>query len=132
MNNRGFTLVEVLIYLGLYALLIGGAVVAAYNMVESSGRNETAAMVEEEGQYLTAKIDWALGSQEMQNPTFDVASGSMRLSWGSNTPQGISNSNVSVSDFVLATSTDLNAASFTLTALTPNGSAYVQKFSTTQ
>lgn len=132
MKNRGFTLLEVLIYLALYCVLIGGAVLAAYNLFEAGGRNETVAMVDEEGQYLTAKIHWALGAEAAQHPAFDVESGTLQLAWGSNAPESISNNAVRVSDFSLATTSDTFAASFTLTALTPNGFSYAQAFSTTQ
>ncbi len=59
-SQAGFTLIETLVYLGLYAIIILGALAAAYGMFESSAHNETAAMIEEEGDYLTTKIDWAL------------------------------------------------------------------------
>jgi type II secretory pathway pseudopilin PulG len=55
--QSGFTLIETLIYLGLYAIIIGGAVVSTYALFESTARNETTAIVEQEGDYLTAKID---------------------------------------------------------------------------
>ena len=68
--TAGFTLLETLIYLSLYSILIGGAVVGAYAVFESSAHNQTKAMVEEEGSYLIGKIDWALsGAQTISNPT---------------------------------------------------------------
>ena len=57
---RGFTLIETLVYLGLYALIITGSFMAAYGLFESSAHNATAAMLEEEGDYLVAKVRWAL------------------------------------------------------------------------
>ncbi|MDE1925472.1 MAG: hypothetical protein KGH79_04865, partial [Patescibacteria group bacterium] len=115
----------------LYCMLIGGAVAAAYNLLEAGGRNETAAMVDEEGQYLAAKINWTLGAETPANPAvFDVASGTMRLAWGSNAPEVISDNAVRVSDFSLAAAGGMQEASFTLTALTPNGFSYEQTFST--
>src|SRR3989344_9023228 len=59
-NGAGFTLIETLVYLGLFSILIGGALVAAFGIFESNGRNQTKAMVQEEGQFLAAKIDWVL------------------------------------------------------------------------
>lgn len=132
MKNRGFTLIEVLMYLALYCVLIGGAVLAAYNVFEAGGRGETAAMVAEEGQYLTEKINWALGAEAAQHPAFDVGSGTLRLAWGSSAPENISNNAVRVSDFSLATTSDTFSASFTLTARTPNGFSYAQAFTTAQ
>ena len=56
----GFTLIEVIIYLALFAIVFGGAIVAAYNVFESNGRDQAKAMVQEEADFLIAKIDWAL------------------------------------------------------------------------
>lgn len=58
--KSGFTLIEVVVYLALFAIMFGGAVAVAYNVIESSGRNQTKAIVQEEGDFLVAKINWAL------------------------------------------------------------------------
>ena len=58
----GFTLIETLVYLALYVIIIGGGLTCVYSLFESSARNETAAMVEEEGDYLAGKIDSALSN----------------------------------------------------------------------
>lgn len=69
MNTRGFTLIETLVYLGLYAILMTGALVAMYSLFESSNRNLVKAMVQEEGSFLTGKIDWVLtGVQTINLP----------------------------------------------------------------
>lgn len=60
-NKRaGFTLIEVVIYLALFSIIMSGAIVSIYSIIESSGRNQTKAMVQEEGSFLLGKIDWAL------------------------------------------------------------------------
>ena len=67
--TRGFTLIETLVYLALYTIIIGGTLAAAYGMVESAARNETMAMVEEEGNFLIGKIDWILADTvSVQSP----------------------------------------------------------------
>jgi len=60
MKNRGFTLIETIIYIALFAILMSGAVVAAYNLFEGSDRNESAILIQEEGTFLNRKINWAL------------------------------------------------------------------------
>lgn len=55
----GFTLIEVLVYLALYAIMFSGAVAAIYTIIETSARSETSALIEEEGDFLLAKIDAA-------------------------------------------------------------------------
>jgi prepilin-type N-terminal cleavage/methylation domain-containing protein len=74
-NNRdqkGFTLIETMMYLALFGLLIGGAVAASYNVIESSNRSSTKSMLIEEGNFLVAKINWALsGVQSVNLPASD-------------------------------------------------------------
>lgn len=63
-------MIETLVYLGLFAILIGGAFTAAYGIVESSGTGQTKTMMQEEGDFLIAKITWALsGVQVINQPT---------------------------------------------------------------
>jgi prepilin-type N-terminal cleavage/methylation domain-containing protein len=62
--QTGFTLIEIVVYLALFAILFGGAVAAAFNVIESNGRNQTKAMLQEEGNFLIAKINWAVSNAE--------------------------------------------------------------------
>ncbi len=59
-HNRGFTLMETIIYIALFGLLMTGAVIAAYNLLDSGARNEKAVSIQEEGTFLNRKINWAL------------------------------------------------------------------------
>lgn len=59
-THRGFTLIEALVYLALFSILMGGAVVAAYNLFDSSTKVGTRTMLQEESDFMTAKIDWVL------------------------------------------------------------------------
>ncbi len=75
-HSRGFTLVETLVYLALFGFLMSGVVLTAYQLFESSGRSSTRAMLEEEGDFLTAKIVWALsGIQAVVAPATPVLGG---------------------------------------------------------
>ena len=68
-NDRGFTLIETMVYLAIYAIIMTGALVSAYAIFGSSARNQTKAMVQEEGSFLIGKIDWALtGVQTINAP----------------------------------------------------------------
>lgn len=57
---KGFTLIETLVYLALFAIIIGGSLTAVYAMIESQDHNTAAAQVQEEGAYLMGKVDHAL------------------------------------------------------------------------
>ncbi len=73
----GFTLVETLVYLGLFAILIGGAFTAAYGIVQSSGSNQTRTMIQEEGDFLIAKITWSLSGVQVINQPLVGTPGSL-------------------------------------------------------
>lgn len=51
---------ETMIYIALFALLMSGAVIGAYNLLEGSDRNVAATGIQEEGVFLNRKISWAL------------------------------------------------------------------------
>src|SRR5213078_842008 len=58
--QKGFTLIETLVYLALFAIMIGGIVAASYLLFESSNRNQTKAMMQEEKNFILGKINYAL------------------------------------------------------------------------
>jgi type II secretory pathway pseudopilin PulG len=63
-RHRGFTLIEALVYLALFTILMGGAVAAAYNIFEAAERGGTRTMLQEETDFLIAKVNWALSGAE--------------------------------------------------------------------
>ncbi len=95
--KRGFTLIETLIYIALFALLIGGGISSAFSLIASSDRIGTQAMLEEEGNFLLAKIGWAL---EQPDTGVEVnAEGEIVLVHGAMPPTVLSNTNVEVENF---------------------------------
>ncbi len=123
-TQRGVTLIELVVYIALFSLIIGGAIVTAYQIFESSGRSQTHAMLQEEGNFLLAKINWTLsGVQTITAPALpsagqacstsntlaatkwdatigtmviDLAGSDMRLARGGNPPNILNNSNVAI------------------------------------
>src|SRR5262245_42467784 len=80
MKQPGFTLIEVLVYLALFTILVGGAVLAAYNVIESNGRNQTLAVLQQESNFLTGKINWALtGISDVGSPANNSTSGKLSV-----------------------------------------------------
>lgn len=66
---KGFTLIETVIYIALLGMLMSGTVVGAYQIFESTGRDRTKTMLQEEGDFLIAKVAWALsGAETMHSP----------------------------------------------------------------
>jgi len=72
---RGFSLIEMLIYIGLFALIMTAALEASFAVSESSARDATRAELQEEGEFLIGKIDWIIGqSREVAAPAAGVSS----------------------------------------------------------
>lgn len=161
-SGAGFTLIEVLVYLGLFTILVGGAVLAAYNVIESSGRNQTLAIMQQESSFITGKINWALSGIEGVNaPLLNTPSSQLLvtktdgaigavdirpdvnntsdllLTRGSSPAQILNNTNVAVSNLIFdhqssPSGAEWVKATFTLTAKAPNGGSIVQNFETTK
>ena len=65
-NNmqKGFTLIEVIIYIALFSLLMGTAFVTAFQLIDGSGKLGVKNTVQEEGNFVMRKINWALTGAE--------------------------------------------------------------------
>lgn len=59
-NRAGFTLIETIIYIALFGLLIGGAVVTSFNLLEGSSKLGGGISADAEGNFILQKINWAL------------------------------------------------------------------------
>lgn len=59
-NNKGFTMMETLIYIALFGIIMSGAVVGTYNLMEGGNRNIDSTKIEEEGTFINRKLGWAL------------------------------------------------------------------------
>jgi prepilin-type N-terminal cleavage/methylation domain-containing protein len=59
-KNNGFTLLETIIYIALFGIIMSGAVVTTYQLLESGRHNQIAIFTQEEGMFLSRKITWAL------------------------------------------------------------------------
>lgn len=59
-GRRGYTLIEVLVYMALFSLVIGGMLLTTYGILQNTARLEDKVVVNEDGGFLIRKIDWAL------------------------------------------------------------------------
>lgn len=71
-TRRGFTLIETIIYIALLAFIMGGALSATYSIIENVGRLDANVAIQEEGNFVLRKINWALSSVQ----TINVPNGS--------------------------------------------------------
>lgn len=69
MYKRAFTLIEIIIYLALFSIILGGAIVSAFSILEYNDTNETHAHIAGEANFLLSKIDYYLsGAETIQSP----------------------------------------------------------------
>jgi Tfp pilus assembly protein FimT len=151
MRKNAFTLIEVLVYLGLFAILMGGMVTVAFSVFESSNRDQTKIMIQEEGDFLVAKINHALSEaknvnvigQELSVGRWDdsmvlvnLSGTDLNISEGGNPQVTLNNSNVEISPnvkvspeiFTYSSDPENIQVNFTVSAKTPNGTIVYQDF----
>ncbi len=59
-SQNGFTLIEVLVYLALFSILMSGAIVGAYQLLQGGAHDRSLAFTQSEGTFITRKLNWAL------------------------------------------------------------------------
>ena len=154
-TQSGFTLIETIIYIALFSLIMSGAVVGMYTLFESTAHNNSEAQLEEEGNYLSQKIDWYLSQvKTIQSPptsggvlsiiqndgstvTIDTRSGNLRIQINSDDPVVLNNSNVSVRNLAFVRDSTIDgvesiSVSFVLTTTTSHGQTLSKIVTATQ
>ena len=58
--SRGFTLIETIVYIALLGLLMAGVLGSVYQLLEGGASLNTKTTVQDEGNFVLRKIDWAL------------------------------------------------------------------------
>lgn len=157
MRNSGFTLIETIVYLALFTLMIGGLVASSYMLFETSDRNQTKAMMQEEANFLVGKINWIMSGMRTASITsgtliatkydgtiFKVCQSGSVMKFASSTPTCVArgvvlnNSNTTIRNLVFihtyagGTNPESVEAGFTITATTSTGSTISQTVSTTR
>jgi len=151
-KQQGFTLIEVLIYLGLFAVLISGMLVSVLVIVEGGHRSQAKVTLQQEGDFVMSKFNQALNEAKTltvtgteldiemwsgPNSVFDINSGNITLDSGSGTPVDLNNTNTQVSNINYVhigagTSQEILTVSFTLTTRTEDGKVISQDLETTK
>jgi prepilin-type N-terminal cleavage/methylation domain-containing protein len=152
-SASGFTLIEVLLYLALFSIIMGGVLISVLNMVEGVGRTRGLIEIQQEGAFIQSKISWALtGAQIVSDPPIGTPGSTLSLTKFDSTTANLSLNGTDVvidtgsGPFVLNNSrvdvTALNFtrtvsvsgveevdADFTLSILTDQGKTLTQDFS---
>lgn len=63
--KKGFTLIEVIIYIALFSLLMGSAFITAYQLIDGTGKLNTKTTVQEEGNFVMRKLNWVMTSLDL-------------------------------------------------------------------
>jgi hypothetical protein len=58
--NKGFTILEMVIYIALFSIIIGGGMTAAYQIIGGGYADTNHVILQEEANFLMRKIDWAV------------------------------------------------------------------------
>lgn len=68
-NTKGFTLIEISLYLALFSIVIFGAITSALTIIDGSQENTTKAFIAAEAQFLISKLDfYTNGLESVQVP----------------------------------------------------------------
>ncbi len=110
-QSKGFTLIETIMYLALFAIIIGGGMVAAYQIIQSAATGTNHVIMEEEANFLLRKIAWAMTGGKTANPSAT----SLAVTKYDGTVLTFSYN--SVAGTVALNSTILNASSVTVAAM---------------
>jgi prepilin-type N-terminal cleavage/methylation domain-containing protein len=60
MKQRGFTLIETVVYIGIFGMIMTGAMVTLYTLLHSVTNNRAVISAYTEMNFVTQKLDWAL------------------------------------------------------------------------
>ncbi len=154
-TQKGFSLFEVVIYIGLFSICIGGVLVGTYNMIESNQRNQTQSNMEIEGQFILSKTGWLISTAQLVSTpapgtntstltvtpydtstyhqyTISTVAHAITLTRGNQTPQILNDPTIDVSNISFSRTNEVESAittTFTLTTRTPQGATLSHTFS---
>lgn len=110
----GFTLIETMVYLAIFAIVIGGVVVAAYLLIESSGTMQTRAILLQEEQFVVGTIERLVGeAASISAPAAGASGSTLSLTTFGGTAYSFTLSGTSIR----LDGTDLNNSNVRITAL---------------
>jgi len=121
-NNSGFTLIEFLIYLGLFLVIFSGLLGGIMAVAQSAGGDDARVMAQAEGEFLMAKIAGALPDDD-----FEVENGQLKFN-----DAALNNSQTSISNFEIVDLGDgMARASFVLAVRDRHGKNFSREFGQT-
>ena len=80
MINRGFTLIETLIYIALFSIIMTGGFIAAFQILQGQSTLSNRATIQAEGNFVSAKINWAMtGITTINTPAIGATSSTLTV-----------------------------------------------------
>jgi hypothetical protein len=147
-SELGFTIIETLIYIALFAMVIGGGLTATYQIIQSTEGDNNHVVLEEEANFLLRKINWALTGATSVTQTsstltiskninganttlvFNFSGNELLLTRGTGTAQPLNSSSLKLSNGAFTkVGTNGFSTAFTLTTA-QNGKEATESFST--
>lgn len=68
MMQKGFTLLETIIYIALFSILITSGFIACYDLISGTDRVNGSTRTQEEGNFVLRKMEWSLSSLDPAYP----------------------------------------------------------------
>lgn len=78
--NKGFTLIEVIIYIAILAFLVGSGVAAAFYIIDSQEKNKSDVNIESEAHFLIRRIEWVMTGSAITSPASGTSGASLTVS----------------------------------------------------
>lgn len=78
-TGAGFTLIETLIYIALFALIMGSGVAASFYVIDSAEKEKISVNAIADAQFLLRKIDWALTGSAIVSPSSGASASFLRV-----------------------------------------------------
>ena len=157
MKQRGTTIIEVLVYLALFGIVMGGVVVTSFHIYESSHKTHAVIAIVDESEFIKSKINWILSESNFvhspqkntSSPVLSVQSlrtdyanpvrifvsdQALLIQYGISTAIPISKSTIKISDLSFDYAEDAVLSQlfikmkYTLSAHTTNGMQIIQEF----
>ena len=79
MRNKGFILIELIIYIGLFSLIMGSLAVSVYQLTSSAENSSARADTQAELNFILNKIDWFFSAMENIESPLSGESRTLRL-----------------------------------------------------
>ena len=79
--KKGFLLIEVLLYLALFGIIVGGSASVFYSILEGSEKVNQDALISSEAEFILGKINWMLsGDVTIEEPLSGESGDKLRVS----------------------------------------------------